>query len=143
MTRNNKGPDAARPLGGEARSRVGRRFICAGKFEDQEGLEMALFDGLLRSNVVTGLAFGIGAAVVAPVVVPAVARAAKPLAKAAIKGGLMLYVRGRETLAELGEVAEDVYAEATSEFAQEMAPKSAGEEAMAEAAAAAANAEGT
>lgn len=93
---------------------------------------MALFDGLLRSNVVTGLAVGIGAMVLAPVVVPAVARAAKPVAKAAIKGGLMLYVRSRETLAELGEVAEDVYAEATSEFAQEMAPKTSADEALAE-----------
>lgn len=94
---------------------------------------MALFDGLFKSNVATGLAVGIGAVMLAPVVVPAVARAAKPLAKAAIKGGLMLYVSGRETLAELGEVAEDVYAEATSEFAQE----SRGEEVMAEAAEAA------
>ncbi len=95
---------------------------------------MALIDGLLRSNLVTGLAVGIGAVMIAPVVVPAVARAAKPVAKAAIKGGLMLYVRSRETLAELGEVAEDIYAEATSEFAQEMAPKTSAEEALAEAA---------
>jgi hypothetical protein len=103
---------------------------------------MALFNGLFKSNIVTGLAVGIGAAVLGPVVVPAVARAAKPVAKAAIKGGLMLYVRGRETLAELGEVAEDVYAEATSEFAQEMAPQTSGGEAMAEAAEAAGKPEG-
>ena len=98
---------------------------------------MALLDGLFKSNVVTGLAVGIGAAVLAPVVVPTVARAAKPLAKAAIKGGLMLYVSGREMLAELSEVAEDVYAEATSEFARE----SRGEDVMAEAAEAAEAAE--
>jgi hypothetical protein len=92
---------------------------------------MALFDGLLRSNVVTGLAVGIGAAVLAPVVIPAVARAAKPVAKAAIKGGLMLYVSGRETLAELSEVAEDVYAEATAEFAEETRGANAAEGAKA------------
>jgi Protein of unknown function (DUF5132) len=98
---------------------------------------MALLNGLFKSNVIAGLAVGIGAAVLAPVVVPAVARAAKPLAKAAIKGGLMLYVRSRETLAELGEVAEDVYAEATSEFARELALQTSGEDVMAEAAEAA------
>jgi hypothetical protein len=98
---------------------------------------MALFNGLLKSNVVTGLAVGIGAAVLAPTVVPAVARAAKPVAKAAIKGGLILYVRSREMLAELGEVAEDVYAEATAEFACESAPQAGGEDEMTEAAEAA------
>ena len=109
------------------------RLAFAG-FGIKEGTGMALFNGLFKSNVVTGLAVGIGAAVLGPVVVPAVARAAKPVAKAAIKGGLMLYVRGRETLAELGEVAEDVYAEATSEFARESAPQTSGENAMAAAA---------
>jgi hypothetical protein len=102
---------------------------------------MALFNVLLKSNAAGAIALGVGAAVLAPTVVPAVARAAKPFAKAAIKGGLVLYVRSKEMLAELGEVAEDAYAEATAEFDQEFARESAsetpGENEMAEAAEAA------
>jgi hypothetical protein len=78
---------------------------------------MALLDGL-KGNLVTGLAIGIGAAVLAPVVIPVLASVAKPLAKAVIKGGLLMYERGKEAAAELGEVVEDVVAEAKAEMAQ-------------------------
>jgi Protein of unknown function (DUF5132) len=78
---------------------------------------MALFDDVLKGNVVTGLAIGIGAAVLAPVVIPVAAQILKPLAKAAIKGGIVLYEKGKETFAEMGEVAEDIIAEAKAEMA--------------------------
>jgi hypothetical protein len=81
--------------------------------------DMAVFDTILRKNVLTGLAIGIGAVWLAPLVLPAAARAARPLAKAAIKGGFALYGRGREALAEVAEVAEDTYAEACAEMAEE------------------------
>jgi hypothetical protein len=80
---------------------------------------MGLWDDLVKGNVVTGLAIGIGVAVLAPVVIPIVASAAKPLTKAAIKGGLALYESGRETLADVGEVLEDLVAEAQAELAEE------------------------
>jgi hypothetical protein len=80
---------------------------------------MGLWDDFVKGNVVTGLAIGIGAAVLAPVVIPIVASAAKPLTKAAIKGGLALYESGRETLADVGEVLEDLVAEARAELAEE------------------------
>jgi hypothetical protein len=80
---------------------------------------MGLWDDFVKGNVVTGLAIGIGAAVLAPVVVPILASAAKPLTKAAIKGGLALYESGRETFAEVGEVLEDLVAEAQAELAEE------------------------
>lgn len=77
-----------------------------------------LLDDIVKGNVVTGLAIGLGVAILAPVAIPVVATIAKPLAKAAIKGGLILYEKGRETVAEMGEVAEDLLAEAKAELAQ-------------------------
>jgi hypothetical protein len=79
---------------------------------------MAIFDNGLKGNVVTGLAIGLGVAVLGPVLVPLVAGVAKPLAKAAIKGGLTLYEKGKETMAEAGEVIEDLIAESRSELAE-------------------------
>jgi hypothetical protein len=81
---------------------------------------MALLDDLFKgNNVVTGLAIGIGAAVLGPMLLPVLAGAAKPLVKAAIKGGIVLYEKGKETAAEMGEVLEDIVAEAKAEVAAE------------------------
>jgi len=79
---------------------------------------MGLFDDVFKGNVVTGLAIGIGAAVLGPAVLPVIAGAAKPIIKAAIKGGIILYEKGKETFAEMGEVVEDLVAEAKSEVAE-------------------------
>ncbi|MFH0789129.1 MAG: DUF5132 domain-containing protein [Pseudomonadota bacterium] len=76
---------------------------------------MALFEGW-KGNIFGGLAIGIGASVVAPVVLPVLATVVKPLTKAAIKGGFLLYDKGRETLAEAQEVIEDLVAEAKAEM---------------------------
>jgi hypothetical protein len=77
---------------------------------------MGLLDSGLKGNVMLGLAIGIGAAVLGPAVLPALAGVAKPLLKAAIKSGLLLYEKGKETAAELSEVVEDVVAEAKAEM---------------------------
>ncbi|RJR22806.1 MAG: DUF5132 domain-containing protein [Nitrospiraceae bacterium] len=79
---------------------------------------MGLLNNGLKGNVLTGLAIGLGAAILAPAVLPALAGAAKPLLKAAIKGGLVLYEKGKETFAELSEVTEDIIAEAKAEMAE-------------------------
>jgi hypothetical protein len=79
---------------------------------------MAIFNNGLKGNVVTGLGIGIGVALLGPVLIPVVANIAKPLAKAAIKGGVILYEKGREAVAETGEVIEDLLAEVKSELAQ-------------------------
>lgn len=79
---------------------------------------MALLDNGIRGNLMTGLAVGIGAALLAPIVIPAVAAVAKPLVKAAIKGGFLLYERGKEAVAEAGEVIEDLVAETKAEIAE-------------------------
>lgn len=76
---------------------------------------MAIFEGW-KGNILGGLAIGIGASVLAPVVIPVLASVVKPLSKAAIKGGYLLYEKGRETFAEVQEVVEDLVAEAKAEI---------------------------
>ena len=77
---------------------------------------MALFDNGLKGNIITGLAIGIGTALFAPQVIPALAGVVKPLAKAAIKGGLVVYEKGKEAVAEVGEMMEDIVAEVKAEM---------------------------
>lgn len=79
---------------------------------------MALED-LFKSKIVTGLAIGVGAAVLAPKLLPVLAEAAKPLVKGAMKGGLLLYEKGKEVAAEAGEVTEDWWAEVKAEMGEE------------------------
>jgi hypothetical protein len=79
---------------------------------------MGLLDDGLKGSVVTGLAVGIGAIVLAPAVLPALAGVAKPLLKAAVKSGIILFEKGKETAAELSEVVEDIVAEARAEMAE-------------------------
>ena len=79
---------------------------------------MALFDNGLKGNILTGLAIGIGTALFAPQVIPAIAGVVKPIAKAAIKGGLILYEKSKETFAEAGEMMEDIVAEVKAEMAE-------------------------
>lgn len=74
---------------------------------------MAFFEDMFSGNPVTGALVGIGALMVAPTVVPAVGRVLRPAAKAVIKGGIVLY---RETIAEVGEAASDLFAEARAEL---------------------------
>ena len=77
---------------------------------------MALFEDLFESNIATTAAVGIGTVMLAPTLLPIVGQVIKPVAKVAIKGGILAYVWSRERLAELGEAAEDVYAEAKAEM---------------------------
>jgi hypothetical protein len=92
---------------------------------------MEIFESLLKNNVLTKLAIGIGVSigigasigigvsVLGPVLIPAVARIGRPAAKAAIIAGLTAYERSREVMAELGEGMEDLYAEARAEMGQQ------------------------
>jgi hypothetical protein len=47
-----------------------------------------------------------------------IASVAKPVAKAAIKGGIILFEKGKEAFAEAGEVVEDLVAEVKSELSE-------------------------
>lgn len=60
---------------------------------------------------------GIAAIVLLPVAIPVVAGVGKPIAKAAIKGGILLYEKGKGVIAEAGESLEDLVAEAKAELA--------------------------
>jgi hypothetical protein len=80
---------------------------------------MALFDDIVEafgSSWVPSVLVGAGVALVAPVVVPALAAGMRPLAKAVIKGGIMVYDKGAEVLAEAGEQFSDLVAEVRSEL---------------------------
>lgn len=69
-------------------------------------------------NLTTGLLVGVGAVLLVPVVLPIVATAIRPLAKAAVKGGIMLYDKGKVAVAEIQETVEDLVAEAKAELAK-------------------------
>lgn len=78
-------------------------------------------EDFFKGGLGKGIAIGIGVALLAPVVLPVLAKAGRPLARAAIKSGMLLFEKGRETVAELGEVAEDLIAEAQAEIEEETA----------------------
>jgi hypothetical protein len=61
---------------------------------------------------------GIAAIVLLPIIVPVAGKVAKPIAKAAIKGGIVLYQQGKGVIAEVGETLEDIIAEAKSELTE-------------------------
>ncbi len=82
---------------------------------------MALLGNSLLRGVATSVAVGVALTVVAPVVMPAVVRGLRPVSKGAVKFGVVTVERARETIAELAEVVEDVFAEAEAEIEQERA----------------------
>ena len=92
---------------------------------------MAGIDDLFKGNIVTGLAVGVGVVILAPVIMPVLASVGRPLAKSIIKSGMVLYEKGRETAAELGEVLEDLIAEAKVELENAPATAAAAGTAMA------------
>lgn len=75
---------------------------------------MAIED-FFKKDTGKGLAIGVGIAIIAPVVLPVVAKTVRPLVKEAIKSGMLLYEKGRENAAELGEGIDDLVAEAKAE----------------------------
>jgi Protein of unknown function (DUF5132) len=77
---------------------------------------MALFDDMLKGGL-PGVLLGVGVALAAPVILPAAAAGARPLAKALIKGGIMVAATVREVVAEAGEQLSDLVAEVQEEGA--------------------------
>jgi Protein of unknown function (DUF5132) len=83
----------------------------------QEGTTMALFEDILEGGMLEGsmgpvLAVA-GVVVLAPTLLPVVGRLMRPVAKAAIKGGLVLYEGAVSTV---GEAIGDLVAEARAEL---------------------------
>lgn len=77
---------------------------------------MASVDDLLRSDLVKGVALGVGAALLIPVAATALAPVLRPMGRTALKAGVLAFERARETAAELGEMVEDMMAEAQTEL---------------------------
>jgi len=80
---------------------------------------MALIEDMFKGNLVTGLAFGVGAVLLGPTVLQTIGSVVRPTANAVIKGGMVFY---RETLGEIGEMASDLVAEAKAELEQGSRP---------------------
>jgi hypothetical protein len=85
---------------------------------------MAFIEDISKGSVATILV-GIGVAVVAPTILPALASGLRPLAKAVIKGGVIIYDAVKETVAEAGEQLSDLVAEAKAELAESTTDESA------------------
>jgi hypothetical protein len=79
---------------------------------------MALED-MFKSNAGKIVALGLGLVILTPILLPALVRVARPSARAAIKSGMILYEKGVEVVAELGEVVEDLVAEASAELEED------------------------
>ena len=80
---------------------------------------MALLEGITESlggSLISNLLIGAAAIVLAPIVVPAVLAGMRPVAKTLVKGGVMVYDKTREMVAEVGEQMGDIVAEARSEL---------------------------
>lgn len=70
---------------------------------------------LFKNNFIVGFTAALAATIIAPVLIPAIKRGSRPLAKSLVKGGILLYEKGREAVASAGETIEDVVAEVRAE----------------------------
>jgi hypothetical protein len=81
---------------------------------------MALWEDLTKSlgnSWTANVLLGAAVVVLAPLVVPAVLAGMRPVAKAVIKGGVIVFDRTSEMIAEAGEQMSDLVAEARAELA--------------------------
>jgi len=69
-----------------------------------------------NNDLFRGVALGIGVAVLTPLVIAALAPALKPVARSALKAGIRVYEKGRETVEIVGETIEDITAEVEEEM---------------------------
>jgi hypothetical protein len=81
---------------------------------------MALWENAVESlgkSLTSSVLIGGAAVLLAPIVLPAALAGMRPLSKVAIKGGVLIYDKARELIAESGEQLGDLMAEARSELA--------------------------
>jgi hypothetical protein len=81
---------------------------------------MALWEditGSIGGSLASNLLIGAAAVVLAPIVLPAVFAGMRPVAKTLVKGGVLVFDKTREMVAEAGEQMSDLVAEARSELA--------------------------
>jgi hypothetical protein len=83
-------------------------------------MSMALWNDLtegLGGSLTSNLLIGAAVVVLAPIVVPAVLAGVRPVAKTLAKGGVLVFDKAREMVAEAGEQVSDLVAEAQAEIA--------------------------
>lgn len=88
---------------------------------------MAVED-FLKGGKSKGFALGVGVALLAPVAVGVLATVGRPLLKSALKTGLLMYEKGMEKAAELGETLDDMVAEVRAEVDEELMAGAVGAE---------------
>ena len=71
---------------------------------------------LMKNDVVKNLVIGLGVSILVPIVVNLLVPVVRPLARSTLKGGILVYEKGRETVAEIGEVVDDLVAEVQEEL---------------------------
>jgi len=77
---------------------------------------MAQPNDLFNNSTVRNTAIGIGVAILVPVVARAIAPYARPVARSVLKMGVVSYEKGREAIAEFGEIIDDMVAEVREEM---------------------------
>jgi hypothetical protein len=63
---------------------------------------MSFIEDMSKDNLGSGPTVGLEAAILGPVVISLAGSIVKPVAKAAIKGGILLYGAGRKGISEAG-----------------------------------------
>lgn len=86
---------------------------------------MAQPGDFLKSPAARNAAIGIGVAILAPFVVKALAPFARPVGRSVLKMGIVAYEKGREAIAEFGEIVDDMVAEVREELRAERAEATA------------------
>jgi hypothetical protein len=81
----------------------------------------------IKSNIIVGVSAALAVTVLGPILRPVLATVGRPIAKSLLKGGLMLYEKGREATAVAGETVEDMVAEIRAEDAAQAAGGAAGQ----------------
>jgi len=70
----------------------------------------------MKHQAVKNLAIGLGISILVPVAVNLLGPIARPLARSSLKACILAYEKGRETVAEIGEVIDDLVAEVQEEL---------------------------
>lgn len=70
---------------------------------------------LLTNDIAKGVAIGLGVAAAGVLLTPAL----RPMTRSAVKGGILMFEKGREWVAEAGESFEDMVAEVRAELMTE------------------------
>ncbi len=87
---------------------------------------MARLQNALSSDVAKGVLIGAGLVLLVPLALTLATGAGRPALRRAVKTGMRLLEKGRETLAETSEVVEDLVAEVQAELREERTAGAAG-----------------